>query len=229
MAPDLDNKPGQVYDPEQTNKPLGSDDVDKGISDLENYANSPSDADISKGIAEAEKYANNSDGQSSATGAGESGFYRPSPSGKRGKNKTTKIKGKFTKRQKTIGGGVVGVGITGIIAASILSSGPLQIFQIANLLDSFHMPKVNSLTEDRLGNFYRYLKYSDSPENRRVGAIARKSSAKIEAEFRARGLNPDWQNGRLVKFDVNPADLPALRSAGLGPLIVETNGSSGDY
>lgn len=209
MAQKLDDRPGYKYD---------SDDIDKGISDLEKHANTPDTKSVEKGIADAEKHANSGDGQSSAVSEKESGsLYRPSPSGRRGKNKTSRIK--ISKRQGYIGGGVAGLLVAGIIAMATIISGPLQIMQFANLLDKFHLTGNDSLTEGRLGQVYRYLRYSDadSVQNRRVGGIARRSSAKIEAEFASKGLNPRWDQGRLIGFDVPPANVPALRNAGLGP------------
>jgi hypothetical protein len=227
MALKLDSKPGNSYDSEEDNKnswrPPGYDKDNSGYD-----SNNPS-SKATPPTPELEANPSINDGQTSATSTKEGGLYNPSPSGRRGKKGRTSLKPgtkiRFTRRQKTVGGGVAIITITGVIAAGVITSGPLQILQFANLLQRFHLTKVDSLTEDRLGNFYRYLKHPNNPENRRVGAIANRSATKIETEFRARGLNPVWENGRLTRLDVNPADLPALRSAGLGPNIIETNGT----
>jgi len=223
MAQKLDNRPGQVYDPENADskKHGGADD---GKDEL-----SPKDSANFDQIAAAEKDIGLTDGNTSATNNKEkntsanTGFVKS----KKLKTKNQKIS---TKRKKVIAGSMAGGIVAGGMLVSTFLAGPLQILQFSKYLEKLHFTGNSSLTEGRLGNIYRYLRYPDSPQQRRIGAIARRSAAGFEAGLKQRGLTPEWgtsrlQRGNLTRLRVDSANVPGLRSGGLGNEIKLVNGT----
>ena len=142
-------------------------------------------------------------------------LYKPEPQ-KSGKGRGPRG---FITRRRAVGGGIAGGIVGGLIAMSVFTSGPLQIIHFGQLLQSFHFGISNSITNDRTGSMYRYLRYPGNVEMRRMGVLGNKISARIDARFKSAGLTPHYEGGRLIHYRINPANLPALRSAGLGPDI----------
>jgi hypothetical protein len=108
-------------------------------------------------------------------------------------------------------GGILG---SGLFLFSIVQA-PLQIVHFAQNLDRFHSLANNETFEGRLTNFWRYARFPENPEQRRVGVFARKSAAAAEAKFRLAGLNPQYEGGRMLRMDItNPDVIPELRKQG---------------
>jgi len=198
MGPKLDESSGQVYDkPENSGPPLSS-------------------SDISRGISEAEQHANSTDGQSSATSSKEGGLYKPSPSGGKGKNKSTKLKGRFTRKQKGAAGGIgvlLGGGLIGFFM--LLPSADILKLDFALGRSS----AVSSLAaETRIYGFTRQARAYRTGDigETRVGFLGSKSFNKIVDRLESQhGITFDRRdaNGRPTRIRIEPPESSILRGA----------------
>lgn len=113
MALKLDNRPGQVYDPEEESKKVPQNPPDDGLEESWNQPSQPSNKDISAGIADAERYANSSDGQQSDLNEDEESIPNESNNklgrGYTGGSKKTSSS-VVTRKRLGIGGGAFGLG-----------------------------------------------------------------------------------------------------------------------
>lgn len=105
-------------------------------------------------------------------------------------------------RKKTIGGAVAGVLVGGGMFVFGIVQGPLQTVHFAQLLDRFHSQTNNDTFEGRLTNAWRYFRYPDSPEQRRVGKFARVSAANAETKLRNAGIVVEYERGRMHRGNI---------------------------
>lgn len=223
-----------MYDPEDNDITPNSDGShdDGAISPGEQAAFDQIEAG-ERDLASQENNTSTSDGQNTKTSKDEDNLKDKADdtlgAGYTKGEKKKGLRGRFTRKRAMIAGGGAGIVISGGIFASVFIAGPFQVFQFANLLQSFHIAPNDSVSEGRLTNFYRYLRFPNNVEQRRIGTIARKTVGGLEANLKQRGLTPEWgttgiEKGRLKSLRVNSADLPALRSAGLGADIKLVDG-----
>ena len=120
---------------------------------------------------------------------------------------------KIVVNKKAKGGGIAGIILAVIMFVSgALFQGPLQIVHYAQLLSAFNFDFNTSIIEDRMDDAYRYLRYPDNPELRRIGRLQRGFAARAETRMRAAGLEPNYSNaagskGRLVSLDITDPDI----------------------
>lgn len=214
MALKLDNKPGHQYDSDENGgnswRPPGFDKDNSGYD-----SDNPS-SKATKSPSEMEANPSINDGQSSATSSKEGGFYRPSTSGKKDKSKTAKLKGRFTRKQKGVAGGI-GV---------LLGSGMLGFFMLIPQADfiklDFALGRSSAAsrlaTETRIYGFTRQARAFNTGDigETRVGFIGSRIFGDITSRLESKhGLKfeRDPRTGRPSSLGVDPPSDSPLRGA----------------
>jgi hypothetical protein len=222
MGVQLDNRPGSEY--EEDWKPGTGSDVDDlndqfdapAATDENLPPNHPSRSLSGEELKSAEKSAESPD-----TGKVDSKEDSHLPSSNKGKEKlasTGHLPGEA--ENKSVVRKVVWQKKTGIIAMILalitgggigfigISQGPLQLIHAGRLLQGFHFSPYEDLFENRLSKAYRYTKYPDKPQNRRLTVLGNRSADKIETKLRNAGIDFELDAGnrvRRVNIDVDQA------------------------
>jgi hypothetical protein len=79
-------------------------------------------------------------------------------------------------------------GTAAIFAWTSVVSQPLQLIHAAEMLKGFHFFDDEEVKNSRATRIWRYMRDTNNPENRRLGEIGKKMSAKIDANFKAKGF-----------------------------------------
>lgn len=169
----------------------------------------------------------------------------------------TKLRGRFTSKQKLFGGGLTGGIIAIMFGLFSIVSGPLQVMHFGQLLQQFHFSNNEDFSSGRSGrlilNHFRH-----TPQNTRLSIVGNKFANKFQARMTAKtGLSPiyhgttgtiqgyritDPNKATSTLYDVgegfegskiNDTDLALLRDADgnfLDPdtYVVKTDGSNGN-
>lgn len=117
-------------------------------------------------------------------------------------------------RQKGIGGVLIGLFLAAIFGLMSITSGPLQFIHASKLLQQFHFGEQENFFEDRMGKTYRYFKWQNKPQNRRLTVVGNRLADVIEAKYQAAGIEPDFHpaSGRLRALDI---DIARARAKGI--------------
>jgi hypothetical protein len=142
MAQKLDNRPGQVYDPEDKSpKPSNSSDnqyANSGIDQLESFANDPKNAS-NPDIRNLEKNASLDDGNTTDTTANEKARLQPAEEDSFYSNDDDKpgrlqaLRGKITKKRSIVGGAVTG-GIVSVLVSGFVAFPTFMVNQISDII-----------------------------------------------------------------------------------------------
>ncbi len=81
---------------------------------------------------------------------------------------------------------------------------PYQLTHLSSLLQQFHFSINEDVGESRTQRLLRYIKYPDTPENRRLGILGNRVADRIETKLRRLGADVNYSaGGFLESFDVD--------------------------
>ena len=107
-----------------------------------------------------------------------------------------KKKGRFSRKQKGIGAIIASVLVTGTFGIFSFLQGPSAILHFGQLLN-LNFEVGNETMSSRAGALYRWGRYPNQPEMRRVGIVGRKLTTTIDAKLTRTGYSTDVKGGRL--------------------------------
>jgi len=144
-------------------------------------------------------------GATDAKGADDDNLYSGEPAKQATPGKKQK-RARFKKRTSIIAGG--GVGLIAL-SSMLFSATAIQLTHVSQLLQDFHMGPNQEVQVSRTTRLYRYMKYPDSPERRRVGYVGEKYGTKMLNRLSANGITmtPN-SNGRFALIEVDLARHP---------------------
>lgn len=207
------------------NNSLGDNDIQSGIQQLENLANSSSGGEsftpggnktasnLERGESQKKEK-----GQNNKPGSGTRDFapsLRKDPSGP-----PAKAKGSISRIKKIVGAVSVTVALIGF-GFSVIFQGPLQIIHAAQFLQQIHFTDNEQLTSGRLSQALRYYRDPNAPQNRRLGYIAQRFAEFNDIRLEQRGLTPKYNAaGFLEGYDldttkITKSDIEKFRQQGV--------------
>ncbi len=114
----------------------------------------------------------------------------------------------ISQKRLAVGAGGLLVGV--LFALFTLMAGPLQFIHAAQLLQHFHFAGPNSFIEDRTAKLYRYHRWNDKPQNRRLSLVGNFLADKIDAKFSRSGMSLEFDtDGTMRKIRLDKTKFPA--------------------
>ncbi|MES2971839.1 MAG: hypothetical protein V4702_05960 [Patescibacteria group bacterium] len=93
---------------------------------------------------------------------------------------------------------------------ALIVMGPLKLIHAAQMLQKFHFGAVESYIEGRTARIYRYYKWQDKPQNRRLSRIGNNLADKIETRYAKAGMELEFDGrGFMKKIRVDTTKFPA--------------------
>jgi len=184
--------------PSRSDNKLGSG-SDAKVSDPESLAQQESSGETPSGASAESKEQASLEDTDSQIG---DGFKDEKAGGLR------KITGRFSRRQKLIGGGVTGLVVGGGFGLFTFFSGPLQFVHFAQLLQRFHFSNNEEFANGRTGRYLRHLRkggLGDAARSTRLSAIGNNFANRAELRLQKNmGLRSvyDTSTGRLVGYEM---------------------------
>lgn len=142
-----------------------------------------------------------------------------SPSGAITSATKGKILGRFSKKQKAGGAGLL-VGLISILIAFIMS-GPLQALHFAQTLTGFHLNPRSNQTGIRISKMTRHIKSNtaDTKAKARLSTTGKYFAPKAEAKLNRSGFKSAYDgSGHFIGYDISPEARSSLTPAELDKL-----------
>ena len=128
----------------------------------------------------------------------------------KGKKDEGKPRGRINRRQKIMSSTLAGVVVGGSFGLFTVAGGPFKFMQIAQLFDKFHMSDQEDFFEGRTTQLYRYFKWTDKPQNRRLSRLGNFLADKIDAKLKKNGMDLEFtERGRASHVNINPKKFPS--------------------
>ena len=125
-----------------------------------------------------------------------------------------RVKGFFwsskLRRRSSIGGGIAGLSIGGLMLATVIGSGPFTFIHLAQQLTLFHFAGQQDASDDRTSKLFRFIHYTQGhPENSRMGAVGNRLATTIENKMNATGITTAYTDkfGNLDGYVIDPEQL----------------------
>lgn len=178
--------------------------VDKSKSDVDADINQLEDSFSQPAISDSERN----------TVGNEDGFYTGSP--KNTVNKSgffQKIGLKIKENPKKSAGIGAGAGFLASLGfVGIISLGPLQFIQFAQMIQNFHFSSMETNSSSRIRNLIIYSKWAGGKgglENTRLGAVEAFRAKKIDNKLAKSGLTSTFDNsGKFTGLEIDQKNMP---------------------
>lgn len=113
----------------------------------------------------------------------------------------TKVRGRFSRRQKTIGGGIIGLLVGGGIGVFSILQGPLQLVHLSQILGKGMLPSVNS-SNKRIPHLYKYMGIRNAAEAK-LSLVGRQVYRSTVSRLAARGIHVTSTATGFAKYTVD--------------------------
>lgn len=128
-------------------------------------------------------------------------------------------------RSQGIAGGIAGLLIAGTIGTISITSGPLKLLHMGQLLKTFHFSSQEDAGSDRMSKIAKYIRYRNKPERARLGRLGNAYADRIEKRFNQSGIESSYsKRGYGDGYIIDPANLP--ENSDLGEIVNKDWGTS---
>ena len=123
--------------------------------------------------------------------------------------------GSAKRRRNSVGGGIAGISVGGLLFAAVIGSGPFEFIHLAQLLTQFHFANMQNASDDRTSKLFRFIHYTQGkPEYSRMGVVGNKLASTIETKMNANGIESAYTD-KFGNFDGYVIDTTNERFKGM--------------